>query len=131
MQSSFLVFFRPGNCDLQRAETSLLKQGLTVTMRGDHIVAGRPACPHFLISLSSEPHVVIEAIEIGEGTEHSEGMSKCSVRFEVTIDDLDDALDEINTLMEVEVALQEASDGYIFLSWNGTLSASLAGGDAA
>lgn len=40
----------------------------------------------------------------------------------VGIDDLDGALDEINTLMEVQVALQDASQGFLFLPCNGNLS---------
>ena len=36
--------------------------------------------------------------------------------------DLDAALDEINTLMEVQGALQDASRGYLFVPWSGNLS---------
>lgn len=46
----------------------------------------------------------------------------CRVFFRPGACDLDAALDEINTLMEVQVALQEASEGFLFLPWNGNLS---------
>ena len=36
---------------------------------------------------------------------------------------LDTALDEINTLIEVQCTLQDATAGYLFNSWNGKLSA--------
>jgi len=42
-------------------------------------------------------------------------MGECSARSEIGIDDLNAALDEINTLMEVQDALQDASQGFLFL----------------
>jgi hypothetical protein len=62
-----------------------------------------------------------EAAEIGRGTEHAEAMAAFDARFEVEFDDLEDALDEINTLMEVQGALQDASQGYLFLPWNANI----------
>ncbi|MCU0627700.1 MAG: hypothetical protein MUF21_14630 [Gemmatimonadaceae bacterium] len=46
----------------------------------------------------------------------------CDARFEIEIEDLDAALDEINTLMEVQGALQDASQGWLHLPWNGTVT---------
>lgn len=122
MAEGCLVFFRPGACDLDAAAKSLAGCGLTVTRRGDELTAGRPGSPQFRIVLSAEPHVAAEAAEIGEGTPHEVAMRECGARFEVGIDDLDAALDEINTLMEVQGALQDASQGFLFLPWNGELS---------
>jgi hypothetical protein len=116
------VFFRPGACDLDAAAKSLTGYGLTVTRLGDELTTGRPGSPQFRIGLSAEPHVAAEAAEIGEGTPHAAAMRECGARFEVGIDDLDEALDEINTLMEVQGALQYASQGFLFLPWNGNLS---------
>lgn len=117
-----MVFFRPGACDLDAAAEALAGYGLDVTRRGDELTAGRPGSPQFRIVLSAEPHVAIEAAEISEGTPHAAAMRECSARFEIGIEDLDAALDEINTLMEVQGALQDASQGYLFLPWNGELS---------
>jgi hypothetical protein len=88
----------------------------------DGLIVGRAGSPHFHILLSTEPHVAIEAAEIGKGSPHSAAMRKCGARFEIVIDDLDVALDEFNTLMEVQAALQDASQGFLFLPWNGNLS---------
>jgi hypothetical protein len=44
------------------------------------------------------------------------------VRFEVLIDDLDEALDEINTLIEVQVALMNATQGFLFNTWIGEVT---------
>jgi hypothetical protein len=117
-----MVFFRPGACDLDAAARSLAGYGLSVTRHGDELTAGRPGSPQFRIRLSTAPHVAVEAAEIGEGTSHAAALRECTARFEVEIDDLDTALDEINTLMEVQGALQDASRGFLHLSWNGNLS---------
>ncbi|MGL6073948.1 MAG: hypothetical protein ACRC8S_07290 [Fimbriiglobus sp.] len=118
-----LIFFEDGACDLDAAVKSLASYGLTVSREGDTLTASRPGSPEFRITMTTEPHVTLEAAEIGEGTPHADAMKKCTARFEVSIDDLDAALDEINTLIEVQTALQDASQGYLFLTWNGKLSA--------
>jgi hypothetical protein len=127
MADGCLVFFRPGACDLDAAAEALAGYGLTVTRRGDELTAGRAGSSQFRIRLSAAPHVAAEAAEIGEGTPHEAAMRECGARFEVGIDDQDAALDEINTLMEVQGALQDASRGYLFLPWNGNLSESWQG----
>jgi hypothetical protein len=45
----------------------------------------------------------------------------------VSFPDLDDALDEINTLIESQSQLQAASGGAVFLEWNGNLELAGAG----
>ena len=78
-----------------------------------------PAVPHPAGVRRGGPR---EAAEIGAGTAHEDALRGCDARFEIGIDDLDAALDEINTLIEVQSALQDASRGFLFLPWNGNLS---------
>jgi hypothetical protein len=122
MSHACMVFFRAGTCDLEAAASSLRDQGLEVSQAPDLLVASSDGSPEFRIRLSNAPHVLAEAIEIGAGTPEEAAMRELDARFEVAIDDLDEALDEINTLIEVQAALQEVSNGYLFLSWNGHLS---------
>lgn len=42
--------------------------------------------------------------------------------YAIEIDDLDAALDEMNTLIEVQAKMQGATTGWIFNEWNGSLS---------
>lgn len=124
MDDSFLVFFRSGACNVDSAAKALAACGLTVEREDDELIVGRPDVPGFpnlwfLVRLASRPHVAAEAAEIGAGTPHEDAMKKCDVRFEVGIADFDAALDEFNTLMDVEKALQDASQGFLFLPWNG------------
>ncbi|MFC1850878.1 hypothetical protein ACFL27_11850 [candidate division CSSED10-310 bacterium] len=123
MKATCMVFFQSDLCSFESAVESLSEYGLTVHCQGDLITAGRPGSPQYEITVSRETYVQEEAIEISTATPHAEAMSKCNTRFEIVIDDLDEALDEINTLIEVQSALQEASEGYLFIPWNDTLSA--------
>lgn len=116
------VFFRSGTCDLDAVARSLMEHGLTVTHHGDHFTTAWPDSPQFRVWLEVGEAVRTEAAEIGAGTPHEAAMRECDARFEIGIDDLDEALDEFNTLMEVQCAIQDASQGYLFLPWNGNLA---------
>ena len=122
MGTSCSVFFRHGECDLAAAAHTLAEYGMTVNHLGDHLTTGYPGSPQFRVWLEVGEDVRAEAAEIGEGSPHEAAMRECDARFEIGIDDLDEALDEFNTLMEVESALQDASQGYLFLPWNGNLA---------
>lgn len=115
------VFFRRGACDLRRAEQELRKCKLTVRQDGSSLLVGTPESPTYRVSLVGQPHVLEEARRIAQGTEHERALGQCDARFEIAIPDLDEALDEINTLIDVQQALQTASSGYLFCAWNGAI----------
>ena len=46
-------------------------------------------------------------------------MLPCEVRFEILIGDLDEVLQEYNTLFAVQEALAEATGRFLFNTWNG------------
>ena len=75
------------------------------------------------VRLATGPAVAAEALEVGAGTDFADRLARCDARFEIEIDDLDEPLDEINTLMEVQGALQDACGGLLFLPWNGRIAA--------
>ncbi len=122
MSDTCLVFFQSEECDLDGATKSLESYRFNVTRDGKKLVIDRGDSPQFEIILVKEDFVQEEANEIAEGTEFVNEMSKCNARFELIIDDLGRALDEINTLMEAQGALQDASKGYLFTPWNDTIS---------
>ena len=121
MHSTCLVFFREGSSNLSRAEQELKKYKFDVRVDGDSLFASKLGSQEFRISLAQESHVLLEAREIGQGTEFEEALGQCGSRFEISIPDLDSALDEINSLMEVQGVLQDASSGYLFVPWNGQI----------
>ena len=122
MADCCMVFFRHGACDIDRAVNALKEHRFHVARKGKKLTARQPGKHEFRIELVTDDYVREEAEEIGADTPYAEAMKECGSRFEIFIDDLDAALDEINSLMEVQSALQDASQGYLFLSWNGNLS---------
>jgi len=122
MPNYCMVFFESPRCDIQRAFQSLVAYGLTVNRGDNMLICHRENSPKFRVLLSDEEHVQLEAQEIGKSTSLAHEMSKCDARFEIYFDDLNDVLGEINTLMEVQGALQDTSQGYLFTPWNGNLA---------
>lgn len=119
-----MIFFKSGSSGfgLEDAERLLRERGLQVLREADTLSVHWNAGPTLLVRLSAALYVRDEASEIGEGTPFAVEMSRCDRRFEIGIEDLDAALDEINTLIEVQITLQDATNGYLFNSWNGEVS---------
>jgi hypothetical protein len=122
MGESCHVYCRSGTCDLGGAARLLAECGQTVAHHGDHLTTGWPGGPQFRVWFEAGEHVKEDASEIGRGTDYEAAMRDCDARFEIGIDDLDEALDEINTLIEVQSVLQEATQGFLYPTWNSNLS---------
>jgi hypothetical protein len=122
MSDCCMVFFPVGASSLEKAKEHLSRTNLTVEAASGFLVVSYEGSPKYRVYYSSTPDVLIEAAEIGAGRPEEAAMRTFGARFEVVISDLDEALDEINTLMELQSALQEASGGYLFLPWNGNIS---------
>jgi hypothetical protein len=120
------IFFRSGRGDLDTAAVALADRGMRVQRAarrsGEELSVGYPGGPQLRVAFVAEPYVQQEAAEISEGTPYQAEMSRCEVRYEVLIDDLDEVLDEINTLIEVQFTLMDATDGFMLNTWNGNLS---------
>ncbi len=117
-----MVFFRSGDFDLQAAKASLSARGLSVSHDGDKLTVCWQSGPKIHISICDGEWVQQEAAEIGESSPHAAAMANCNVRFEISFDDFDEVLDEINTLIEVQATLQKSTKGFLFNTWNGELS---------
>lgn len=125
-QAVSMVFFPPqaGAHSLDSAREALVGRGLSVraTPRGLEASWAEDG-PLLRVAFARGNHVAEEVAEIAEGSEFEAAMRACSARFEIAIDDLDEALDEMNTLIEVQATLQQATAGFLFNSWNRELSA--------
>ncbi|MCZ2341389.1 MAG: hypothetical protein LC104_06280 [Bacteroidales bacterium] len=54
--------------------------------------------------------------------EHRGLIAGCDTYIEITFESLDEVLDEINTLIVVQSALQQVTGGLMYRSWNQTFS---------
>ncbi|MFN0251495.1 MAG: hypothetical protein ACKV2T_31765 [Kofleriaceae bacterium] len=59
--------------------------------------------------------------EIEERIGEQPELAGCDAAIDVAFDDLDEAQDEANTLIESQMQLASASSGFLFLHWNDTL----------
>jgi hypothetical protein len=120
-----LIFFRSGRGNLDTAAAALANCGMSVRRIerefGDELSVGFRDGPQLRVAFVEEPYVREEAEELSAESPHACEMSHCEVRYEILIDDLDGVLDEINTLIDVQATLQDATDGYLFNTWNGAL----------
>lgn len=120
--STCMVFFPQGAATIDDVVIELDEYSVTVKRDGNILyVTGAAECS-FKIQLVTDSHVLEEAIEISAGSRYEEKMKNCNARFEIAIETLDIAFDEINTLMEVQAAVQDATQGLLFLPWNGEIS---------
>ncbi len=73
--------------------------------------------PQMFITLATGPEVAGRAAELAQehGVPEMDGHDR---RFEVSFENLDEVLDEINTLIEVQSHLQDITGGYVVRSWN-------------
>jgi hypothetical protein len=116
------VFFPSGRFDLDTATKTLSDRGLSVKRKPDELEVRFPGKPVLRIALATGEYVREEAEEIAADTPHAAAMSVCDARFEILIDDFDAVLDEINTLIDAQSALQELTHGFLYRTWNGELS---------
>jgi hypothetical protein len=117
--SHFEVYF-DGNFTIDDAEKALRTTTMTVTRDGDAIDVQWKDGPILSMGLNEESWVELEAQEISEDHEVP-ALANCKRRFEVLFDDLEEVLDDYNTLFEMQMTLQALTKGWILQSWNGVL----------
>jgi len=59
---------------------------------------------------------------MGRGRKHRNLAESCDAYVEIKFESLDEVLDEINTLIIVQSALQQATGGLLYQSWNQSFS---------
>ena len=106
-----VIYFDKDAFGLDEAEATLRQRRLSVSRAGDALRAWRRNGPVLTIRLQRGPAVREDAGRLGRGTQYADRLAGCGSRLEITFDDLDKVLDEINTLIEVQGALEAATPG--------------------
>lgn len=114
----FHVYFA-GRATLADAARKL--SSMVVAEEDDQFTVRRFDGPEMLVTLDAGPQVAAEAAEVAEAYDLPE-MAALDRRFEVSFNDLDEVLDEINTLIEVQCHLEDLTGGYVVRSWNHEVS---------
>ncbi|MCU0493325.1 MAG: hypothetical protein MUD01_17200 [Chloroflexaceae bacterium] len=116
-----MILFSTPTISLDDAARVLAADGLTVTREANKLKVHWRGGLMLTVALARAEWVVSESVEIGEGTAYLADLTHCDARFEILISNLDVALDEMNTLIQVQTALQNLTHGFLFNSWNGAL----------
>ena len=107
---------------LDDAKTLLKKDGLTVESENNKLICFRDDSPRFTIHLNQGKEVQAEAKTMSEEyPNYRSKLKNCDARFEISFADLSEVLDEINTLIDIQLTLQDATEGIVFTSWNGII----------
>jgi hypothetical protein len=87
-------------------------------VRGEHETTE----PELTVGFNADTSVAVESVELAQ-RKNIDAFNRFDRRFEVIIDDLQSTLDEMNTLAEVQMTLQDLTRGYLVCSWNDSVQA--------
>jgi hypothetical protein len=75
--------------------------------------------PLLLVSIQRGSYVetVIRSL-VGRRRKHRALVPGCDTQIKIELSDVEEVLDEINTLIEVQSTLQNATRGLMYMSWN-------------
>ena len=120
--SRLWVLYQPrAGIDLPAIDAALRAQGLSVTKAGDGLDVSYPGAPAFRVRLEAAEAVRILVQKLREDHPRAR-LAGCTGAIQVEVTDLAAALDEANTLIDIQLALQALAGGYLYTGWNGTLT---------
>lgn len=114
---SLILFHKPG-FGLHEARSVLEASNLTVSGEHDELAVRWRDGPVLRVRLARGPGVQAAIKAIASGTPYTSAMQDFDAWFEIAFDDPGAVLDEINTLIEAQGTLQNATRGCLFNTWN-------------
>ena len=114
-----------GPHDLDAAARALVAGGLNVAAAGSHLEVWYDGAtgPRLRVKLARGAQVAQATAALAVGSVHAAALTGITARYEIEIDDLAATLDEMNTLIQAQFALQDLTHGHMFTAWNKTLTA--------
>lgn len=118
----FLVFYNKPGFGFEQGKNELEEDGFgrgwCVAQKANVLACGNDESPVFFCRHATGDIAQQELGPILREHQDAEGLAECDSVFEVSFLDLDEALHELNTLMEIEWTLQDATKGFLYLEWN-------------
>jgi hypothetical protein len=116
-----LIFFRDPEAEFTpaRMRQVLRDAGLTVTGRKEPFAVRKCDGPTMFVSIHRGSFIepVIRGL-VGPRRKYRTLIPGCDTGIKIQLSDVEEALDEINTLIEVRLTLQAATRGLMYMSWN-------------
>jgi hypothetical protein len=126
-----LLFFRDPRAEFtpERMTEVLRDAGLTVAGQRQPFAVDCGTGPTMSVSIQrgTQIEAVIRGL-VGNRQQYREHIAGCDAQIKIELNDVDKTLDEINTLIQIQTALQEATSGLMYLSWNQQFTAPKHGG---
>lgn len=120
-EQSFILFQDPA-FRIEDAVNALRRHGVKVQINPGALLVQLDDDIMLGITLVRGKEVQDTATVLGKGTPHASHLEKCDARLEISFRDLDRVLKEKEMLTVVQSALQEATKGVIYNTWDKQLS---------
>jgi hypothetical protein len=115
------ILFHDDSTDLKAARAHLKLLGMKVGARDGGLTVRYSAEPRLFVHLADGKKWRTLREDLLESAPEETALAACDRAFVITFEDFDGSLDESNTLLEVQVELQELTRGYLYRSWNDSL----------
>jgi hypothetical protein len=116
-----LIFFRDPKAEFTPVHMKQVLQDAGLTVRGNQQPFDVRCSDGPRMSVSLHRGAFTEGVIsglVGSRRKYRKLMEGCDAQIKIDLWDLDKALDEINTLIEVQASLQVATQGLMYMSWN-------------
>lgn len=121
-----LIFFRDPETkfDTSRLREVVAAAGLSATAGGEPITVQFGEGPKMKLSIARGKFLetMVRGL-VGTQRKHKDLVAGCDAQIKIEIENLDEALDEMNTLIDLQASLQNATGGLMYNSWNQEFSA--------
>ncbi|MFT5325175.1 MAG: hypothetical protein ACI8P0_003042 [Planctomycetaceae bacterium] len=112
-EKCYLMFPSP-SVDLGEAGALLTDRGFTVEEADSNELRCECNGIEFWLTRHEGPKIQRESAMIGDLLNNPVEIDQCDCRFEIEFEDLEKVLDEINSLIEIQLTLQDATNAYLF-----------------
>jgi hypothetical protein len=120
-ERTYVIFHDP-KLSVKDAVNALRRHGLDVEINEGRLCILEDGKPAFGVELVEGKEVQETSVRLAHDTEFADRLSQCDARFEIGFDDIKRIQRDQNTLAEIRSALQELTHGFVYNTWDKTLS---------